>query len=395
MKPSSFRRILSLLCALALLLPLAAAAEDSSALDSAADGIFKKRKAHGGMVVAAKDGEIVYQYCYGYANEMADEKVSPETYFRLASVSKLVTAVAAMRLVESGRLDLDENLGKILGGDQPYFAAAPKYPSVSLTPRHLMTHTSSINDKGGFAKNLPLRDVLDVKKKNRSGFASEKPGTNYRYSNYGAGIVGCILEAVTGQRITDAARELLFDPMGIDAAYHPTLLQQPELITTTYKYGVGMGKGMITRSYKLKEKYRETVNVDKDYLESYGGLWIRGADLCKIGIMLCDYGLYEGQRILQEDTVREMISSQAGKGGISVDSPYGLNVERVTNLVSGKMLYGHQGMADAVLCNLYFDPETRFVFALVTNGCNTKAKEDRICLLARDLFGLLWDHYNN
>ena len=187
----------------------------------------------------------------------------------------------------------------------------------------------------------------------------------------------------------------LCDCFRIDAADHPPLLQQPELITTTYKYGVGMGKGMITRSYKLKEKYRETVNVDKDYLESYGGLWIRGADLCKIGIMLCDYGLYEGQRILQEDTVREMISSQAGKGGISVDSPYGLNVERVTNLVSGKMLYGHQGMADAVLCNLYFDPETRFVFALVTNGCNTKAKEDRICLLALDLFGLLWDHYNN
>ena len=59
------------------------------------------------------------------------------------------------------------------------------------------------------------------------------------------------------------------------------------------------------------------------------------------------------------------------------------------------MLYGHQGMANGVLCNLYFDPETRFVFALLTNGTNVKAKEDRICLLARDLFNLMWNTYAN
>ena len=84
-----------------------------------------------------------------------------------------------------------------------------------------------------------------------------------------------------------------------------------------------------------------------------------------------------------------MISSQKGKGGITADSPYALNVERVTNLVSGKMLYGHQGMAEGVLCSLYFDPETQFVFALVTNGCNVKAKDDHICALSRRLFELM------
>lgn len=392
-KTAVLKRITALLCVLMLLLPLIGAMAESSELDEKARAIFKKRKTHGGMVVIAKDGEIVYELCYGYADEKAGEKVSPENYFRLASVSKLVTAVAVMRLVETGRLDLDENLGTILGGDQPYFAANPYFPKVSITPRMLMTHTSSIQDKGAFASNKPLRDILNVKKRNYSGFSKKiKPGTKYYYSNYGAGILGSVLEAITDLRLTDAARELIFDRMDIDAAYHPLLLKNPERITTTYK----LGGGMLTRSYRLtKDPYREKINVDKDYDQSYGGLMIRGEDLCKIGIMLCDMGQYHGQQILEEATVREMISDQKGKGGIQADSPYGLNVERVTNLLSGHMFYGHQGMVDGVLCSLYFDPDTRFVFALVTNGCNTNAKKDHICLLSKDLFELLWNEYSN
>ena len=298
-----------------------------------------------------------------------------------------------MKLVENSQLDLDQDIGEILG-DPAYHAANPNYPKIALTSRMLMTHTAAINDSAGaFAGMKPLNATLNPKvNKKKSGFLKVKPGTEYKYSNYGAGIMGCIIEAVTEKRLSDAARELIFDPMGIDAAYDPHLLQDPEKIVSTYNAD---GSGNITRSYRLKQKYREEIDLDKDYADSYGGVWIRGEDLCRIGIMLCDMGVIDGRRILEEDTVREMLSSQQGKGGITVDSPYGLNVERVTNLLRGKMLYGHQGMANGVLCNLYFDPETRFVFALLTNGTNVKAKEDRICLLARDLFNLMWNTYAN
>lgn len=359
--------------------------------DAEVDALFRKRKTVGGMVVAAKDGEIVYSRCYGYADKRAKEDVTSDTYFKLASVSKLVTAAAAMRLVEDGRLDLDENLGHILG-EPSYEAASPRYPDVGLTCRMLMTHTAAIRDNSeAYGKNAKLSEVLNpALNKNKIGFLKAKPGTAYKYSNYGAGMVGCVIEAVTGLRLTAAARELLFDPMGIEAAYTPSLLTNPERIVTTYKAG---GGAHITRSYRLKQPYRAEPDPEQDFRESYGGLWIRGEDLCKIGMMLCDLGEYGGKRILSEDTVREMISSQQGKGNITADSPYGLNVERVRNLVDGKTVYGHQGLANGVLCSLYFDPETRFVFALVTNGCNVNAKKDRICLLSRDLFGLLWDEY--
>jgi CubicO group peptidase (beta-lactamase class C family) len=392
MKKKLFRQMSALLFA-ALFLFSAALADVSAPSEETVNQLFKKRKTVGGMVVAAKDGEIVFSQCYGFANKVGKEPVTEETYFKLASVSKLVTAVSVMKLVENNQLDLDQDIGEILG-DPAYHAANPNYPKIALTSRMLMTHTAAINDSAGaFAGMKPLNATLNPKEnKKKSGFLKVKPGTEYKYSNYGAGIMGCIIEAVTEKRLSDAARELIFDPMGIDAAYDPHLLQDPEKIVSTYNAD---GSGNITRSYRLKQKYREEIDLDKDYADSYGGVWIRGEDLCRIGIMLCDMGVIDGRRILEEDTIREMLSSQQGKGGITVDSPYGLNVERVTNLLRGKMLYGHQGMANGVLCNLYFDPETRFVFALLTNGTNVKAKEDRICLLARDLFNLMWNTYAN
>ncbi len=385
------RKALAAGCALVLLLSCAAAEGGSAPDEETVRMTFKKYKTSGGMVLAAKDGEIVYRQSYGWANKKAEEKISDDTYFKLASVSKLVTALPVMKLVEDGRLALAENIGHILG-NPAFEAASAKYPKKSITSRMLMTHTAAINDsKGMFMKGKNLTEALNPKKnKTGSGFLDRQPGTYYKYSNYGAGILGCILEAVTGERLTDAARELVFDAMGIEAAYDPHLLQDPEKIVSTYRAN---GNLHITRSYRLKQAYRETVNLDKDYNESYGGVWIRGEDLVKIGIMLCNYGEIDGKQILQEETVREMLSSQNGKGGITEDSPYGLNIERVTNLVSGKTVYGHQGMAEGVLCSLYFDPETKFVFALLTNGCNVNAKEDHICTLSRKLFEIMWNTY--
>ena len=385
-----FRGILPLLAAICLL-PLGPAFAASPVSDDEVDAIFRRRSTSGGMVVAAKDGEIVYSRCYGMANKISKEEVTPDTVFKLASVSKLVTAVALMKLVETDRLDLDENIGHVLG-DPPFEAANPHYPKLPITARMLMTHTAGIRDNGGaFASGKPLRETLNPKlNKKKSGFLKEKPGTKYAYSNYGAGILGVLMEAVTGKRLTDAARELLFDPMGLDAAYDPHLLSDPEKIVTTYRKDGRIHK---TRSYRLnRETYREEIDLDADYNESFGGLWMKGEDLCRLGIMLCDMGIYEGRRILEEETIREMMSSQQGKGGITADSPYGLNMWRVTGLVKGRMLYGHQGLAEGLLCNLFFDPETRFVFALVTNGCNN-AKSSEIGILSRQLFDLLWDAF--
>ena len=115
------KRFLSLLLALAFLplLALAEGPEESplSELDEAVDGKFRRFQARCGEVVIARDGEIVYQRSFGYADQQKTIPATPDHYYRLASVSKLVTAAAVMRLVETGRLDLDENIGTYLHGE--------------------------------------------------------------------------------------------------------------------------------------------------------------------------------------------------------------------------------------------------------------------------------------
>lgn len=88
-----------------------------------------------------------------------------------------------------------------------------------------------------------------------------------------------------------------------------------------------------------------------------------------------------------------MMSSQQGKGGITADSIYGLNINLMDNLVKGRRIYGHQGMNGSLLANLYFDPETHFVFAFVSNGIDN-SMTDHIASVSREVFKLTWNHFN-
>ena len=380
-------RLLAFLLALSLLLPFCAFAEEAepSELDNAVDGKFRQFQSRCGEVVVAKDGVILYQRSFGFADQEKTVPATPDHYYRLASVSKLVTASAYMRLVETGQIDLDENIGEYLHleGEKPFFAASPRYKKTGITSRMLMSHTACIwCDKFSPRPAVTQAVNLQANKNHKEYFYEEKPGTAYHYSNYGAGIIGCIIEAVTGQRLDDAVSELLFDRMGLDAGYSPEYLKVPGNITS----------GVI-------REYGETIDLDNDYVFSYGNCWMKCSDLCRIGIMLCDNGVFEGERILEESTVQEMISSQKGKGGITVNSPYGLNIVRTdfSRLFEKRMVYGHQGMIDDILCALVFDPDTRFVFAMVSVCRDPMNNQERIDggfrALPYNLLKLTWNEF--
>ena len=386
------KRFASLLLALLLLVPPCASAEEAEAeaeskaaepsvFDQAIDSKFK-RFARCGEVVIARDGEIVYQRAFGFANPKKTVPVTTDHYYRLASVSKLVTATGVMRLVDQGKWDLDENIGTYLGGDTPFFAASPYYRKTGINTRMLMTHTACIwADKFSSEYKPGVTKAYDVKKNKKNYFYKDKPGTQYHYSNYGGGTIGCMIEAITGQRLDDAMAELIFDPLSLDAGYVPDYLKDPSMITS-----------------EVVRTFSGQVDIDKDYIFSYGSCWMKCSDLCRLGMMLCDYGLYNGERILSEASVKEMISSQKGKGGITIDPVYGLNVQRlkIPPLFGERMIYGHQGMIDNILCALFFEPESRFVYAMVSVSPNVAERQGRtysLRALAYNLLKLTWNEF--
>ena len=132
------------------------------------------------------------------------------------------------------------------------------------------------------------------------------------------------------------------------------------------------------------------VNPDTHFRITIGSLWMRATDLCRIGMLLCNCGFYNRVTLLQMETVEMMMDEQRGKGGITANTPYGLCVHHEATLVNGKTLYGHQGLCNGILVNLYYDPETRFVFVFCSNGCHNRL-DNRVGKLTRRVFTVIWD----
>lgn len=153
-------------------------------------------------VVIARHGQFVYSEGFGFADQSTGERMTPSHLFRIASVSKPITAVAAYCLVEQGRLGLDE---PVFGGDGvlglDYGGVYPA-PVREVTVRHLLTHTA-----GGWEKGRDDPMFLNPAMDHRELIAwtlshqplTARPGTRYAYSNFGYCVLGRVLEKTVGQ----------------------------------------------------------------------------------------------------------------------------------------------------------------------------------------------------
>lgn len=385
--------LLLAVCMLALMstcmLGCLAMAEEVESLDEQFAAIFKKYKTTGGVITVARDGKIVYQYDYGYACKADKELVTEDTYFRLASVTKMITGIHVMQLVEQGLLDLDTDISEYFG----YTIRNPHYKKVPITLRMLMSHTSTINAGGGYA-NDPSGNVwkmLSLERSRTANYYKYKPGSKYIYSNFGAGLMGSLIEIATGENFNDSITHGLFDPMGVDAAYNVNLLEEPNKISYLY---TAEGRLKASRSNYLKRAWDAGVDPEMHFRSTAGGMWIKGEDLCKLGIMLCQGGTINGATILEPATIAEMMASQKDKPGITVDSPYGLCINRIDSLLEERMIYGHQGMSEGVVAALYFEPESQFVYSFITNGADSR-KNNYIAIINRKLFALAWEQFGD
>jgi CubicO group peptidase (beta-lactamase class C family) len=165
----------------------------------------------GAVVVIVKDGHVLTQLGYGYADVAAGQRVDPATtMFRPGSISKLFTWTAVMQLVEQGRIDLDADVNRYLD------FTIPRYQGEPLTMRDLMTHRTGFEQSvkglihlGG--KMSPMGDVLQRWIPRRV----VAPGTTPAYSNYGAGLAGYIVQRVSGMPYEEYVERHIFQPLGM------------------------------------------------------------------------------------------------------------------------------------------------------------------------------------
>ena len=362
--------------------------EIKSAADTFFARLFDRAGAVSGAVLIAQNGERVYEYYFGAEDRKTCRPVSDATVYKVASVSKMISAMGVMRLFDLGLIDLDEGL-KTQDG---YPIRNPHFPDAPITLRQVMSHTSSLL---GTAPYLTPPAWEGMTAADHQVFSGHTPGTRYEYANLNGGILCSVIERVSGQSFNTFMAENIFQPLGINAAYAAHLLPDPTRIATAYY----SDDTVYCRGSQYVEidaaEYDDTCDPDSHYRTSVGSLYISLSGLEKLGIALAGDGTADGVRALSGYAVRLMRLDQASLPGSSVtaDSPFGLCVRRFTN-TDGIAWYGHQGRWEGLLTELFFEPDTQTVVVLVLDGVQPsnngfglhRRAEDALC------FASAWVH---
>ena len=312
-----------------------------------------------GTLVLSKDGETFLTWSFGGVDE--------NTCFRIASVTKWVTAIGLMTLYDRGALDLDADISDYL----PFRVRNPAWTGTPVTARMLLSHTSSLS---------PEADEYhpDWKRIGVNGYdpifdESVKPGTRYAYADYNGALLGCLIEAITGESVQDYMDRTVFRPLGLTAAYTPNLLPAG---TATKDLLNAKGKPAITVQKDRDRAFNRTADPAANNGYTVGRLYISASSLTKLAQTMLRGGEYGGVRILNAETVALMQSDQPGLA----ESKYGLGTIRLTQF-GGGVWYGHQGRYSGLSSNVYYQPSTGLTMALVMNGYDY-ALEDNIVLPA-------------
>lgn len=195
-------------------LAAALAAMTAAAPLSAQPAIPRQEPLAAVRVVFDKRGETEVRVA-GLADRMTGRKVTADDPVRVASISKLVVAIAAMRLVEQGRLDLDADASRYLG----WRLRNPAFPDAPISLRQLLSHTSSLTDTVDYV--LPLdADMAAVLADPQAWDAEHAPGSYFRYTNFNFPLVAAVMEKVTGERFDLLMQRLVLAPLGVEACYN-------------------------------------------------------------------------------------------------------------------------------------------------------------------------------
>lgn len=326
----------------------------------------------GASVAIIKDGKVAYHYEYGYANkEDLDHPVpiQENTKYRVASVSKVFTAMLAMAEVDDGMLDLDANLSDLFG----FGFYNPKYPHTPLTMRMLLTHTAGLSNKEG----LYHEDLSSVA--HGQEYYLALPGNKYCYSNLGLGIAGAAVEKASGKTISQYARERFFEPMGIDASYDGSLLSDPSLVADCYNNG----KHKRSNKVLTKPVGNKKTQPGEIYYLGQGNLLISAIDLAKVSTILLNDGMYDSRQYLRSDTVKNMLSVHP----IDTKADYNqcIGIRKSADLVHQRDIYYHNGNYYGILSLMAIDPSDKSGVIIITSGAHPTRENNTVFKVCNDV----------
>lgn len=323
---------------LALAVAAGAARDPAAELRSAIRMHLEREKIVGCSIAIAEGGKLVVAEGFGYANLEVRAPATPETIYRLASISKPITAVAILRLAEAGLIDLNADIRKYL----------PEFPDkgVTITVRQVLSHTSGIRHYRGneslrnerFSGPIPALSIF------KDDQLEHAPGEKYTYSTYGYTVLAAIIEKVTGKPYPEAMKQLVWEPAGMAE----TNVEDQRRVVLNRAAGYEAAPD---------GSYLNSRQVDLSYKWGGGGLVSTVTDLCSFANAILEH------RLLSSRWKEAMWTRSRLNDGSEI--PYGLGwgITRYR----GEVLISHNGAQQGARTSLWILPERRVVIAVLTN----------------------------
>jgi D-alanyl-D-alanine carboxypeptidase len=294
-----------------------------------------------GAVLVARDGHTLFEGASGLADRERGVPNTPLTQFRVGSMNKMMTAVAALQLVQAGTLRLDAPLGTYLR-DYPNAEMAS-----TVTAHHLLTHTGGTGDIFGsefMAHRLELRTTSDYLRLYGTRGPQFAPGATFAYSNYGFVLLGALIEQLSGKSYYDHVPSRVLAPAGMMATgFAPEDSLVPER-AVGYTRQLVPG-ALVSNAPTLP--YRGT---------PAGGGYSTVGDFARFAVAIRE------RRLLDLPHTTLLLTGKVAVGQ-GVQYAYGF-FDRV---VSGRRLVGHTGGAPGMSGVLEFEPNGGYVVVVLSN----------------------------
>ncbi|MDA1269251.1 MAG: serine hydrolase [Bacteroidetes bacterium] len=332
-------------------------------------------------IAVVKDGKVVHTQALGWKEE-GKELLESSDLFRIASISKSFTAIGLMQLVEKGTLSLDDDVSELIG----FRIRNPKFPDTVITLRMLLSHTSSINDQQGYF----TLDAIHPEKNAtwQAAYNAYAPGKGYQYCNLNFNLAGAILEKYSGFRFDAYIQENILKPLGLYGGYDVDQLDKSRL-ATLYTYQRDSAKFTASpAAYVSKSEELKTYvpGYSTPIFSPTGGMKISAPDLAKYLLLHMNYGKVGKVRLISAAHSQEMQTP------LSSDENYGLALWKTNVLIPGVELVGHTGSAYGLYSGMFFNPEEKYGFVVISNGCDP-TYEAGFNIVIRKAFQILYEEW--
>ena len=318
-------------------------------------------------VAVVKNNKLIYTKAYGLKDAELKTPLSTVDIFRIASISKSFSATSIMQLVEKKKLSLDDDVSDLIG----FKVRNPKYPDVVITLKMILSHTSSLNDSEGYFS----LDAINPSKNNdwQKCYNSYEPGKGYQYCNLNFNMAGTIIERVSGERFDHYVLNHILKPLKLYGGYNVNELNQ-NLFAKIYEFNIDSAKFIYSPgAYDPRKKEIENyvMGYSAPIFSPTGGMKISAPDLARYMMMHINYGKKKGKkRIISEASAKIMQTPVAVKEG------YGLALLKTDKLIKGEIMTGHTGSAYGLFSAMFFNPEKKFGFVVISNGCDPRYSDD-------------------